>query len=89
MDAARKGLKEAAAAARQESTRTYQRLSEEEWDAVAEDLKEHLRVTETFATPLTSQAQRSDLSNPEMCGTAGRRPRPPSTYQHTHEATVS
>lgn len=31
---------------KEELENRYQRLSEEEWDVVAEDLKEHLRITE-------------------------------------------
>jgi hypothetical protein len=48
MARAMENLRKAGEEARQrgEEESRYQRLSEEEWDSVAEDLKEHLRITE-------------------------------------------
>jgi hypothetical protein len=50
---AMENLRQAAREARQteEAENRYQRLSKEEWDAVAEDLKEHLKLTELLSRP--------------------------------------
>ncbi|HVI07800.1 MAG TPA: hypothetical protein VND65_05850 [Candidatus Binatia bacterium] len=47
---AKENLRQAAREARQreEQESRYERLSKEEWDAVVDDLKEHLRVTEKY-----------------------------------------